>query len=88
MDWEKIKKEYPKAYNKFNKCFNGEPFETSDIYSFFDEQKIFIGIMRVGDYFFYSTSEEFSIGGFKSRTKAETAAFTKSFDLLEQQING
>lgn len=74
-------------------------FEVRDLYDFFDDQEIYVWVMRdnhrlvqnfycgivIGDAEITSF-DDFDIPNFKTRTEAETAAFTKAFELLEQKL--
>ena len=103
MNWDEIKEKYPKAYDKFGDWFmQSDTFEKGiemilekqigvkdrDLYDFFDEQGVYIGIeiLFYDAIFYYSphiVSDNLDIcddlEGSESRTEAEEKAFIKAF---------
>lgn len=64
------------------------------LYDFFDEQDIFIEIDKttycnIGDWCFNINTEPPTVSGFnyKTRKKAEQAAFEKAFEILEKRLS-
>ena len=81
MNWEEIKEKYPKAYNKSQPVSNGRWFRY--LYDFFDENGIYIELVRVCDFWYY-------LGCLKAhdtRTEAEEGAFIEAFKMLERKLN-
>lgn len=101
-----IKKKYPKAYNHFVKYLEkkaqypivdeytviGILFYTPRmiIFSFFDDQEIFINTNGDKDgwdyYISYGENDLFTAEGEESRTRTEFEAVYKAFQLLEEQL--
>ena len=117
MNWKEIKEKYPKGYDSakmwwideaglsqfqdFNPC-SGVNVNDRYLYDFFDEQGIFINVVRM--WYFEDTIEN-SLHEFfdweiiverefvsdseveePTRTEAEEQAFIKAFELLEQRL--
>jgi len=65
-----------------------------DLYDFFDEQKVFVGISHSGEGVQFPTDWDIHHGkqydshkvGYAGRAKAETDAFTKAFEILNDQL--
>lgn len=76
---------------------------TRDLYDFFDSEKVYVGVWPERDFvkksivFMYSITngkqhhilndDTVYIASYDTRTEAEEAAFTKAFEILEQQLN-
>ena len=95
MNWTLIKEKCPKAFKKLKQ---DRPFDyhqhPRDLYDFFDEQGIYIEILKMFDgnyttptgFYFYIddyTRDEYSAD---TRTLAEEQAFLKSFEILEDKL--
>lgn len=104
MNWEKIRKKYPKANEKFSEwqqelmkdnSFDTH-FQTRDLYDFFDKNgiRLFIAPVDAGIDFKHGNilhSRRFPIWSdktFENRVDAEYAAFEKGFELLEKKSIG
>jgi len=98
MNWEEIKEKYPKALELLEQWGNFPAVLSRQknrlLYEFFDENKILIGIdvyrdSHDGDIVWFDP-EIFgvtnNIGTYHIRTKAEKAAFTKAFEILEKRL--
>ena len=104
MNWQNIREKYPKAYkilednsDYFAALRLGvRGFDKRFLYDFFDEQGIYVNVMRWAETEAYFGLEVWSyriiIGKgefvtseetYDSRTLAETEAFTKAFEILE-----
>ena len=92
MNWTEIKEKYPKAWNVLLNSKHYHYGNSRCLYDFFDEQGIYVGIIsspnRYACTIFISASGEkmsqskdIEIGS--TRSEAETAAFTKAFEILE-----
>ena len=89
MNWNKIKEKYPKSEALIDKCIRTD----RDLYDFFDEQGIYIGIgvPLPGQDFWdakITTPEDYKYihSTFPTRTEAEEKAFERAFELLESKV--
>lgn len=117
MNWEKIKKDYPKAWNVFHEDRSWleiysdkklghyytdgvhivrmwRTYNPRNLYDFFDEREIIINLCYYGenDGFSFDITDSQASGLFesteyKTRTEAESAAFEKGFEILEERLN-
>ena len=101
MNWEEIRKKNPKAVNKMENWLNETKHhfvkkgQERLLYDFFDENDIFveISIDKVDGWFYdifgcYNDGNTFTIAEnskYLTRPKAETAAFEKAFEILENK---
>jgi len=99
LQWQKIKEKHPKAYDtlwywdaKFGVQVINRGDYTRFLYDFFDENEIIINIcFAISEAWYYNIDTDVFFctandDTFKSRTKAETAAFTKAFEILEEKL--
>ena len=79
-----------------------EPFELCEgvnvnfryLYDFFDEQDIYVEVypvnidinFRAMDWSYDISNESIEVYGYKTRTEAETEAFEKAFQILEERL--
>jgi len=93
MQWQKLHKDYPIAYEHMVNTFRclytdvvKHP-DKRDLYEFFDGEGLFIE-MGHGWYSVDSgRNGEYREGsGFNSRIEAETEAFTKAFEILNDRL--
>ncbi len=62
-------------------------YELRHLFDFFDERRIIVIIIRIDLEFYYSIRNISLSQGFSTRSEAEEAAFTKAFEILEEQLN-
>ena len=96
MNWEKIQEKYPKAFSYLKETSHYDVKETRRLYDFFDKNDIFIEISidKVDRWFYdifgcYDSGNIFKIAEnskYLIRSNAETAAFEKAFEILEQKL--
>ena len=74
--------------------WDGRTFNRRDLYDFFDEHAVFVKVSynSVTLDFYYRVIIDYSSSlqkerYYPSRSEAETAAFTKAFEILEQTLN-
>ena len=100
MNWEKISKDYPKAFVLYNEWWGEHKY--LDLFNFFDEQDIFITInadylgtieyLPVNKssedvYFWININWEWEDDiEYDTRTEAESAAFERAFEILEKKL--
>ena len=90
MNWTKIKKHYPKAWEECMKSEYGYTLKSSsdrDLYSFFDSENIFIETTHSALGFGMGITYQdrtYVKAGFKTRIEAEDWAFEKCFEILEK----
>lgn len=99
MDWNLIKKKYPKAWEKFTDTdyygLHRHPGAPRILYDFFDGEEIYIEILKIFDgkctvktgFYFYIddyTRDEYCAD---TRTEAEEQAFLQCFEILENKLN-
>ena len=103
MNWQKIKDECPKAWEAFRKWAEipVEMFRERDLFDFFDDRGIdcYVGLYphRTNEHYLILTyliiihgandSEEFGDQCGESRKEVESAAFTRGFQILNQQLS-
>ena len=94
MNWNNIKEKYPKARELLSKYLSGRAeycfeWNTRALYDFFDEQGIYISLHHLEDEFVYEIEDGKDLnssGEYEStRTEAETRAFEKAFEILENK---
>ena len=101
MKWKEIKEKYPKSYNKSQPVSNGrwfrylyDFFDENEIYV---EVGVYSEYNNKGEMEFIWAINELIVGCInelangdsvihKIRTEAETAAFTKAFEILEGKL--
>ncbi len=103
MNWDKIKEKHPKAYSKlidFNeqrleKEFNKTQLCNCGLFTFFDEQEIFIDVRPI---YYDGLTFHVSLMSIKydltthwqdkadTRIKAEEKALEKAFEILEDKL--
>ena len=94
MNFNLIKEKYPKAFALYTEKYGLKYFLCRELYLFFDEQGIFIEILKMfngnyttptGFYFYIDdyTRDEYSAD---TRTLAEEQAFLKAFEILEDKL--
>lgn len=95
MNWQRIRQDYPKAVKHLNEWdLYDVDMANRDLYNFFDVQEIYISIIHneVARTFYYDISlkpianDIRSEHRYSTRTEAETAAFEKAFEILEQKL--
>ena len=92
MNWTEIKEKYPKSEALIDKCIRTD----RDLYDFFDEQGICIGLCVTMHQLKDKTQyyADFCIDNFlafetenqDTRTEAEEKAFEKAFEILENKL--
>ena len=98
MNWTNIREQYPKAYEKFSEKFMAFELCSTELrmlFDFFDEQGIYIAVDHDLEFdnmwwWYINRTDEICEANdneeYKTRTLAETEAFTKAFEILEKLL--
>lgn len=103
MNWNRIRNKYPKAHELYdswhmdiyrNRGRDYISYEDRDLYDFFDENHIYITLegYLLASYIVNKEgsrlwAEDPLTISYKSRSQAESSAFEKAFEILEERLN-